>query len=262
MNRLFTIFWNKYLSRLNKMQCTKNIFAFTLAETLAVVGIIGVIAALTLPNLNQSTGNKETVVKLQKLYSDLNNAYGQAIAVYGPIQKWPKGGDHSVVFSDRIRDFMKNTKYCPPANTTCYPGHQDNQTLPSFVTADGSAFLIWADFTCSSSSGNGAEEFAPIGDLVCGTIPVDIDGPGKGPNTKGIDRFEFSITKKHGILPRGGQSDVYTQGDKIKSCFNGRWAGCTGWVIENGNMDYLKADSNGKCKDSGVTLSWTNTSCK
>lgn len=262
MNRLFTIFWNKYLLRLNKMQCTKNIFAFTLAETLAVVGIIGVIAALTLPNLNQSTGNKETVVKLQKLYSDLNNAYGQAIAVYGPIHKWPKGNDHSVTLATRMLDFMKNTKYCPPANTTCYPGDSNNQTLPSFVNADGSAFMIWADFTCSASSGNGEEELAPIGDLVCGSIPVDIDGPGKGPNTAGVDRFIFLVSKRNGILPRGGQSDAWTQGNLIKGCFKDRWAGCTGWVIENGNMDYLKADSNGKCKDSGVTLSWTNTSCK
>ena len=256
MNRLFTIFWNKYLSRLNKMQCTKNIFAFTLAETLAVVGIIGVIAALTLPNLNQSTGNKETVVKLQKLYSDLNNAYGQAIAVYGPIHKWPKDGNQSVVFSDRILDFMKNTKYCPPQNTECWQGSSD---LPTFITADGSAFMIWADFTCSAA---GTEEYSPINDLTCGSIPVDIDGPNKGKNVKGEDKFEFTILKRSGIMPRGGQNDFYTQGDKIKNCFSGRWAGCTGWVIETGNMDYLKADSNGKCKDSGVTLSWTNTSCK
>ena len=35
--------------------------AFTLAETLVVMGIIGVVAALTIPNLNQSTGDREKV---------------------------------------------------------------------------------------------------------------------------------------------------------------------------------------------------------
>ena len=40
--------------------------AFTLAETLIVMGVIGVVAALTLPNLNQSTGNKEKVAKVKK----------------------------------------------------------------------------------------------------------------------------------------------------------------------------------------------------
>ena len=36
---------------------------------------------------------------------------------------------------------------------------------------------------------------------------------------------------------------------------------CTGWVINTGNMDYLKADRTGKCPN-GKQLSWTNTSCK
>ena len=36
---------------------------------------------------------------------------------------------------------------------------------------------------------------------------------------------------------------------------------CSGWVLANGNMDYLKADRTGKCPN-GKQLSWTNTSCK
>lgn len=44
----------------------KKLIAFTLAETLIVMGIIGVVAALTLPNLNSSTGDKEKVVKVKK----------------------------------------------------------------------------------------------------------------------------------------------------------------------------------------------------
>ena len=46
----------------------KRIIAFTLAETLIVIGIIGVVSALTLPNLNSSTGEKEKIVKLKKAY--------------------------------------------------------------------------------------------------------------------------------------------------------------------------------------------------
>lgn len=44
----------------------KRFFAFTLAETLIVMGIIGVVAALTIPNLNSSTADKEKVAKLKK----------------------------------------------------------------------------------------------------------------------------------------------------------------------------------------------------
>ena len=43
----------------------KKLIAFTLAETLIVMGIIGVVAALTLPNLNSSSGDKDKVVKVK-----------------------------------------------------------------------------------------------------------------------------------------------------------------------------------------------------
>ncbi len=38
--------------------------AFTSDETLVVMGIIGVLAALTIPNLNQSTGDRENLMQL------------------------------------------------------------------------------------------------------------------------------------------------------------------------------------------------------
>ncbi len=64
----------------NQIDCHANKSAFTLAETLIVMGIIGVVAALTLPNLNSSTGDKEKVVKLKKIYSNLEDAFGRAKA--------------------------------------------------------------------------------------------------------------------------------------------------------------------------------------
>lgn len=69
----------------------KKAFAFTLAETLIVMGIIGVVAALTIPNLNSATADKEKVAKVQKLYSNLNDAFGRAQAVYGPFEEWFRG---------------------------------------------------------------------------------------------------------------------------------------------------------------------------
>ncbi|MBR1942811.1 hypothetical protein IJ843_03645 [bacterium] len=37
---------------------------------LIVIDIIGVVAALTLPNLNSSAGDKEKVVKVKKIYQN------------------------------------------------------------------------------------------------------------------------------------------------------------------------------------------------
>ena len=69
----------------------RKAFAFTLAETLIVMGIIGVVAALTIPNLNSSTADKEKVAKVMKVYSNLNNAFGRAEAVYGSVDEWFSG---------------------------------------------------------------------------------------------------------------------------------------------------------------------------
>lgn len=44
----------------------KKLLAFTLAETLIVMGIIGVVAALTIPNLNSSTLIKKKLLNCKK----------------------------------------------------------------------------------------------------------------------------------------------------------------------------------------------------
>jgi len=48
---------------------------FTLAEILITLGVIGVVSALTLPTLIKNYQKKETVAKLQKAISVLNQAY-------------------------------------------------------------------------------------------------------------------------------------------------------------------------------------------
>ena len=49
--------------------------AFTLAEVLTVIGIIGVVATLTLPNLKDSSDEQVNVSKAKKVYSELGIAW-------------------------------------------------------------------------------------------------------------------------------------------------------------------------------------------
>lgn len=53
--------------------------AFTLAEVLITLGVIGVVAALTLPSLIQKSTEKETVVALKKFYSESSQAFSLAV---------------------------------------------------------------------------------------------------------------------------------------------------------------------------------------
>ena len=66
-------------------QQTKVKFGFTLAEVLITLGIIGVVAAMTIPNLIATHQKKQTVVKLQKAISVMNQAYRLAYDDVGEV---------------------------------------------------------------------------------------------------------------------------------------------------------------------------------
>lgn len=69
---------------------------FTLAEVLITLGIIGVVAALTLPTVMANYRKKEVETKLAKIYSVMNQAINLNIAEHGDYKNWVKDcGDHS-----------------------------------------------------------------------------------------------------------------------------------------------------------------------
>ena len=83
------------------------------------------VSALTLPNLGQNTGNKETVAKLQKVQSELNDALGRAQAEYGPVKTWFRGGNYENAalrdrFNGRIEEFLKVSKTCESNKSGCF----------------------------------------------------------------------------------------------------------------------------------------------
>ena len=238
--------------------------AFTLAETLIVMGIIGVVAALTLPNLNSSTGDKEKVAKVKKVYSNLEDAIGRAQAVYGPVSDWfvnynIEAAAHTKRFAERITEFMKLSKNCEQtANLGCF-------SKDPYKNLDGNAGGIGLDSADWGPSGAyrviTADGTSIFFNYVSSLILVDIDGPNKGANTWGKDLFCFQLdinTKEP--LP-GGYN--FTDEQLKNNCFK-TGQNCTAWVIQNDNMDYLKVDNSGKCTNntSIVLDGTTNTTCK
>ena len=229
-------------SRASFRNCKKGLkkfLAFTLAETLIVMGIIGIVSALTLPNLNSSTGEKEKVAKLKKIYQNLDDAYGRATAVYGPISEWGLEDDsygekdNCNVFWGRMLEFMKVSKTA--SSYTVYT---------EIILADGSS--VWI-YNTPSSNADSSSHYPGVDWY--GSIQVDIDGPNKGKNKFGYDKFAFSITNQ-GILPESTSTRL---GDEPAEKFDDEYY-ATAWVIMNENLDYLK------CFDD---LNWdTKTSCK
>ena len=230
-------------------QFTKKLFAFTLAETLIVMGVIGVVAALTLPNLNQSTGNKEKVAKVKKIVSNIEDALGRAQAVYGPVDEWFVNDTDNTAkqkrFGSRFTEFLKVSKDCgTDTNKGCFSssvvkftnGGDDNEYFDTGL----SSRVILAD-------GTSLRVVRYDGSLI---FYFDIDGPNKGPNTYGIDIFYISYSLNN-------NSFDYTI--DYNSDISGYYA--AKYILKHDNMDYLKTSDGHTCPD-GQKLSETHTTCK
>lgn len=71
---------------MNKKQPKK--LAFTLAEVLITLGIIGIVAALSIPTLISAYQKKTTALEVKKAYTELNQILKMAIADYGEPLGW------------------------------------------------------------------------------------------------------------------------------------------------------------------------------
>ena len=75
-------------SRFTLHTSLKKQVAFTLAEVLITLGIIGVVAALTMPSLIANHTKSVVEARLEKFYSSMNQAIRMAELDYGPRETW------------------------------------------------------------------------------------------------------------------------------------------------------------------------------
>ncbi len=229
--------------------------AFTLAETLIVMGIIGVVAALTLPNLNSSTGEKEKVAKVKKIYSNLSDAVGRAQAVYGPVEEWCANysGSCKARHFDRITEFMKISKKCDYI-TACMLQFDNNGSGGASgdffaILSDGTIISLHSDFNMSTTN---LTDYPP-------SFKFDIDGLNKGADQQGKDVFEF-FYDNNGIYAKDIMSNTSMYVHNY-DYFDG--AEAAAWIINFDNMDYLKTSDGTTCPDGKTKLtSGGNHSCK
>ena len=122
--------------------------AFTLAEVLITLGIIGVVASLTLPSVVTNYQKKRTVNKLKSTYSILCNAIQMAKVDYGDdINQWelPDGIDEKVssdYFAEKyLIPYLKIAKDCNPyVARECLPTNvQYNRT---FILTNGAIISV------------------------------------------------------------------------------------------------------------------------
>ena len=134
--------------------------AFTLAEVLITLTIIGVIAAITVPVLVQKTQKQEYVSALQKAYSTLSQVTNQIIAENGS----PKCSDGGWACTDEdiynmYKKYINNLKECGVSDR-CFETPSSaaswweksffaSSNAPRFIMADGVHVMI--EFSGSNS---------------------------------------------------------------------------------------------------------------
>ena len=218
--------------------------AFTLAEVLITLGIIGVIASLTLPNLIANYQEKVATVRLKKVYSTISNAYNLILEDEGDPTQWNDVESWEDI-SKKFAKYINKAKVCNVGDTGCFK-HVPRKDLTGKTvnSLSQTGAIVFSDgAVISFESPVSLENSLPCNNLnLCFTIVTDINGD-KQPNQWGVDTFIFHVGKNR-ILPRGAASThganrtCIPTGSSLGGWWNG--SGCGAWVIYKENMDYLK----------------------
>ena len=194
---------------------------FTLAETLITLGIIGVVATLTLPNLMADYKNKTYVAQLQRSYNMLQNA----LQNYFVDKDVNNIADSGLSKPEELERFMKNyfkvVKFCSNVDD-CIP---ETYKMGQGGTAYRARDVVHAsDAKCISVNTGATYCMSPISDSSI-RVELDVDGK-KGANTFGRDAFAVVLQKDGSISGLGG-------------CSSGYGVGCLNHIMDAGwVMDY------------------------
>jgi len=220
--------------------------AFTLAEVLITLAIIGVVAAMTIPTLISNYQEKVTVTKIKKAFAVLDQAMKLAVVNHGTVDSWGLTitttiedeenpniySDETIASSDRFLDVL--TENLRVVKRCRY--EECGKSGPF----GGNSFTYFNDGTIIRglhiSNPDCSREVGPRNDI-CGDFYIGIN---EEEEFDGVNTFVFWITK-NGLIPVGFSGDPYREDFCLDENLTNRKA-CTAWLIEYGNMDYLECN--------------------
>lgn len=201
------------------MKKNQKLSAFTLAETLITLMVIGVIAVMTIPTLKDHSDEVKYVTAAKKAYASVTAATTTAEAKHTDSFFW-----NFLTGRNKVIKWYKEALNTMPqdASESWKVIYLDgsvwmNNFRPDFVTADGMAWLI-------TDGGYGCG----------GAVIIDTNGA-QQPNTIGIDIHGYRVGNDS---CKASDYGVFPMGDN-RNDFNTSWA-CTSYAIKHGSMPWFR----------------------
>lgn len=239
---MFLIKQNKNINKLHYTQSNiKKKYAFTLAEVLITLGIIGIVAAMTIPTLMQKYYEKQTVNRLKETYAILTQAIKLAGEEYGYPEEWGLTGrneESTEIVAEKILPFLKVNIDCGLKlvnNDKCFSkklrrlNHEGESTD---ISREPKYFISLLNGTSV------AIESAETQLNLYLYFLVDTNGVAP-PNTFGKDLFEFSYRPDYGLVPSGHPDIPSNSYQRTCRDLGDVGYGCAYYVIKYGDMAYL-----------------------
>ena len=226
--------------------------AFTLAEVLITLGIIGVVASLTLPTLIQKQQEKIWINQFKSTYSILSQAYVRAYQEHGLLDEWNLSTEDTKSSTKTVAE-----KLLPYLKLSKNFGQNDKNSshgLPNiYLELDGKQSINWngwRDVEYIFALANGAT--VGLNGVISGRdsnnnsenkaiFYLDINGA-KGPNQFGKDFFIMLFNTKNKYPVITGYNLWWLTEESCSRTKRQAWysgGSCATWLIKTGNMDYL-----------------------
>lgn len=194
--------------------------AFTLAETLITLVVIGIVAMITVPSLMQTHQNYVFTSALKKNFSVLSNAFSMAKKFdYNDYEDWTHADSNTQALYENylyIRQYLnvvrecKDKEGCWSEDITLAPNGDVAMSattkgiggnIVTFTLSDGTNVCLdyWSQSDIISNFG--------VDENLSGTplsVWVDVNG-NKKPNKLGKDVFSFVLTTR-GLVPAGSSN--------------------------------------------------------
>ncbi len=211
--------------------------AFTMAEVLITIGVIGIVAAMTMPGVIKNYQKKQTVVQLKKVYTTLSQAYMQSVYKNGPSDTWVDGS--LTINTESVKKYVqlywlpyfKSLQECSKDGDCGYDVQAEQyngDTLSlvgnnryTIILMDGT-LIAFVPFSWNEASGQywGNEQ----------KFYIDLNGPRK-PNFVGKDVFILQLHDNKVI----GLCNSYTNAELNNSCSKtGSGQCCAEKIIRDG----------------------------